>query len=160
MIPWERFRSTVAEAEALARPEECDTLEKLGEHYAGIRRWSPAFLAALEFEGVPTCASLMRSITVLREANRSGDDLPKSAPTGFVRQRSAPYNGMLKVASIEKATPPEAETLAEQLYAMLPRIRITDLLAEVARWTKFLDCFTHLRTGEVAGDSRVLWLGC
>ena len=89
VIPWERFRSTVAEAEALARPEECDTLEKLGEHYAGIRRWSSAFLAALEFEGVPTCASLMRAITVLREANGSGDDLPKSAPTGFVRQRWA-----------------------------------------------------------------------
>lgn len=35
VIPWERFRSTVAEAEALPRPEEFDTLEKLGEHYAG-----------------------------------------------------------------------------------------------------------------------------
>jgi hypothetical protein len=30
-------------------------------------------------------------------------------------------------------------------------IRITDLLAEVATWTRFLDCFTHLRTGEGAG---------
>ena len=33
----------------------------------------------------------MRAIAVLREANRSGADLPKSAPTGFVRQRWAPY---------------------------------------------------------------------
>jgi len=30
---------------------------------------------------------------------------------------------------------------------MLPRIRITDLLSEVARWTLFTDCFTHLRSG-------------
>jgi hypothetical protein len=84
--------SSVAEAAALARPEEFDTLEKVGEHYAGIRRWSPAFLEAFAFEGVPACASLMRAITVLREANRSGAaTLPKSAPTGFVRQRWAPY---------------------------------------------------------------------
>ena len=68
-------------------------------------------------------------------------------------------NGVLKIASIEKATPPEAETLAAQLYAMLPRIRITDLLAEVASWTGFANCFTHLRTGEIAADSRTLMAG-
>ena len=44
-------------------------------------------------------------------------------------------NGVLKMAPIEKSTPPEAEALAARLYAMLPRIRITDLLAEVAGWT-------------------------
>ena len=40
---------------------------------------------------MPACASLIRAITVLREVNRSGVGLPKSAPTGFVRQRWAPY---------------------------------------------------------------------
>lgn len=260
VIPWERFRATVAEAEALARPEEFDTLEKLGEHYAGIRRWSPAFLDAFDFEGVPACASLIRAIMMLRDVNRSGVGLPKSAPTGFVRQRWAPYvllaggtidrrhyelcvlselrdrlragdvwvsgsrqyrsfeerlisaetlkelqqggtlpisgehdfeqfiasrqtllderlqvvdaqatagrlpdvtvtNGVLKIAPIEKATPPEAEVMVARLYAMLPRIRITDLLAEVAGWTDFPNCFTHLRTGEVAADSRILMAG-
>jgi hypothetical protein len=39
---------------------------------------------------------------------------------------------------------------------MLPRIRITDLLSEVARWTLFTDCFTHLRTGETAADPQIL----
>ena len=68
-------------------------------------------------------------------------------------------NGVLKIAPIEKSTPPEAEALAARLYAMLPRIRITDLLAEVASWTLFPDCFTHLRTGETAADSRVLMAG-
>ena len=58
--------------------------------------------------------------------------------------------GVLKISPIEKSTPPEAEALAARLYAMLPRIRITDLLAEVATWTLFPDCFTHLRTGETA----------
>ena len=36
--------------------------------------------------------------------------------------------GVLKITPIEKSTPPEAEALAARLYAMLPRIRITDLL--------------------------------
>ena len=260
VIPWERFRVSVAEAEALARPEEFDAYQSLGERYAGIRRWSPAFIDAFAFEGVPACASLMRAIATLRAANRSGaTGLPKTAPTGFVRQRWAPYvlpgntidrrhyelcvlselrdrlragdvwvagsrqyrsfearlisaetlqelqkagtlpvavepdfeqliagrqallgkrlkavdacaaagklpevtitNGVLKIASIEKSTPPEAEALANRLYAMLPRIRITDLLAEAATWTQFPDCFTHLRTGETAADSRILMAG-
>jgi len=92
VISWERFRTTVAEAEALARPEAFDAWQKLGEHYAGIRRWSPAFLEAFTFESVPASASLMRGIEVLREANRMDRlTLPESAPTGFVRQRWAPY---------------------------------------------------------------------
>ena len=257
VIPWERFRTTVAEAETLARPEEFDVYQKLGEHYAGIRRWSPAFLDTFQFESVPASASLMRAIDVLREANRtSAATLPESAPTAFVRRRWAPYvlpggaidrrhyelcvlaelrdrlragdiwvtgsrqyrsfeerlisketlqdlqetdtlpvaveadfdrfiegrrtlmderlaaidarakggllpdvtidKGVPKIAPIEKSTPPEAEALAARLYAMLPRIRITDLLAEVAGWTLFPDCFTHLRTGEAAADSRIL----
>jgi TnpA family transposase len=64
--------------------------------------------------------------------------------------------GVLKITPIEKSTPPEAEALAARLYAMLPRIRITDLLSEVARWTRFTECFTHLRTGETAADPQVL----
>src|SRR5271166_4431601 len=257
VIPWERFRATVAEAETLARPQEFDVYQKLGEHYAGIRRWSPAFLDTFQFESVPASASLMRAIEVLREANRtSAATLPESAPTAFVRRRWAPYvlpggaidrrhyelcvlaelrdrlragdvwvvgsqqyrsfeerliskealkdlqqadtlpvavdadfdrfiesrrallderlaainarakggllpdvtidKGVLKIAPIEKSTPPEAEALAARLYAVLPRIRITDLLAEVAGWTLFPDCFTHLRTGEAAADGRIL----
>ena len=64
--------------------------------------------------------------------------------------------GVLKITPIEKSSPPEAEALAARLYAMLPRIRITDLLSEVAGWTLFTDCFTHLRTGETAAASQVL----
>lgn len=261
VVSWERFCTTVAEAEALARPEEFNAYQNVGEHYVGIRRWSPAFLDAFEFESVSACASLMRAIAVLREANRAGrSTLPKSAPTGFVRQRWAALvmpgggvidrrhyelcalselrdrlqagdvwvtgsrqyrsfeerlisvetlqelqragtppiaveadfeafiagrsarldgrltavdararegalpdvtinGGVLKIAPIEKSTPPEAEALAARLYAMLPRVRITDLLAEVARWTLFPDCFTHLRTGEAAADTRILMAG-
>ena len=260
VISWERFRTTVAEAEALARPEEFDVYQNLLQHYAGIRRWSPAFLTAFEFESVPASASLVRAIEVLREANsKDASVMSKSAPTCFVRQRWAPHvlpdgiidrryyelcvlselrdrlragdvwvagsrqyrsfeerliskqtlqdmqsagslpvaveadfelfiegrrklldkrltainirardgllpdvtidKGVLKISPIEKSTPPEAEALAARLYAMLPRIRVTDLLAEVASWTLFPDCFTHLRTGAVAADNRILMAG-
>ena len=67
--------------------------------------------------------------------------------------------GVLKIAPIEKSTPPDAEMLAAQLYAMLPRFRVTDLLSEVAGWTLFTDCFTHLRSGEMVADPRILMAG-
>jgi TnpA family transposase len=257
VVPWKQFCTIVAEAKVLARPEAFDVYPGLTRHYGDIRRWSPAFLDAFRFESVPASASLLRAIEVLREANRTdASNLPQSAPTGFVRQRWAPYvlpggvidrryyelcilaelrdrlragdvwvtgsrqyrsfeerllsrqtvenmraagtlpiaveadfdrfiearrtlldkqlkevdiranggllpdvtieNGVLKISPIEKSTPPEAKTLAERLYAMLPRIRITDLLADVARWTHFTDCFTHVRTGETVVDNRVL----
>ena len=259
LMSWENFCTSVAEAQALARPEEFNAYTNLAEHYAGVRKWSPAFLEAFAFESVPAAASLIRSIELLREMNRSGKPLPKSAPTGFVRPRWAAQvmpsgtinyryyelcvlselrdrlragdvwvtgsrqyrsfeerlvsretmeklrqdgtvpvaveldfdtfiaarrtrlhdrlaavdaratqgrlpdvtltKGVLKISPIEKSTPPEAEALSGRLYAMLPRIRIADLLAEVAGWTMFPDCFTHLRSGETAADGRILMAG-
>ena len=260
VLSWDRFRETVTEAEALARSEEFDAYQMLTEHYAGVRRWSPAFLATFTFQGVPAVAPLLRAIDMLRAMNNAPPlSLPKSAPTSFIRERWARYvmpggridrryyelcvlselrdrlragdvwvvgsrryrsfeerlisretleeleqsgtlpvaveadfeqfiaarravlderlaevdlkardgllpevtleRGVLKITPIEKSTPPEAEALVARLYAMLPRVRITDLLSEVARWTQFTDCFTHLRTGEMAADERVLMTG-
>jgi TnpA family transposase len=257
VIPWERFCETVAEAQALSRSEEFDPFQMLGEHYAGVRRWSPAFLGTFTFQGIPAAISLLRAVNILREMNAGQiSNLPKSPPTGFVRERWARHvfvdgvinkryyelcvlselrdrlragdvwvagsrryrsfeerlispetlrelevsgtlpvavdadferfidarrailddrlaaidvkaqggllpdvtleKGVLKITPIEKSTPPEAEALAARLYAMLPRVRITDLLAEVARWTLFPECFTHLRTGELAANPQVL----
>ena len=257
VLPWKRFCTTVAEASTLARPEEFDAHQLVGEHYVAVRRWAPAFLEALIFEGVPAAASLLRAIEMLRQVNRGGAAaLPNSAPTAFVRHRwvrlvlpggvidrrhyelcvlselrdrlragdvwvagSRQYRsfderlispetleqlqrdrmlpvqvdadvdrfiaarratlddrlvaadakakggllpdvtldkGVLKITPIAKSTPPEAGALAARLYALLPRIRITDLLSEVAAWTRFPDCFTHLRTGGAAADPRIL----
>lgn len=62
----------------------------LSEHYAGIRRWAPAFLATFEFQSVPAAASLMRAIAMLRAMNSAGTTtLPKSAPTAFMQPRWA-----------------------------------------------------------------------
>ncbi|MGF7176663.1 Tn3 family transposase [Azospirillum doebereinerae] len=62
----------------------------------------------------------------------------------------------LKISPLQAATPEDAERLADQVYALLPRVRITDLLDEVAEWTGAADCFTHLRTGLPAEDRRVI----
>jgi hypothetical protein len=92
VLPWARFRETVAEAEALARSEEFDAYQMLGEHNAGVRRWSPTFLATFAFQGVPAAAPLLRAIDVLRNMNKaSAPELPKSVPTSFIRERWARY---------------------------------------------------------------------
>jgi TnpA family transposase len=260
VIPWERFRASVAEAEVLARGEEFDAFQRLGEHDAGVRRWAPAFLEAFAFQSVPAAAALLRAIEVLRVVNRTGAAaLPASAPTAFVRPRWARYvlpggtidrrhyelcvlselrdrlragdvwvtgsrqyrsfedrlvspatltemrrdgtlpipvdidfdrfitehrtvlderlaatdarakgdllpdvtldKGVLKITPITKSTPPEAEALATRLYSLLPRVRVTDLLAEVDGWTRFTDDFTHLRSGEPVVDRRIVMTG-
>ena len=71
VIPWDRFRATVAEAEELARPEDFDAYQALPEHYAGLRRWAPAFLDAFAFQGVPAAASLLRALDTLRAMNKT-----------------------------------------------------------------------------------------
>jgi hypothetical protein len=90
VIPWDRFLASVEEAEALARSEEFDAYQMLGEHYAGIRRWAPTFLDAFVFQGVPAAAALIRAIDMLRDMNRRAVlTLPKSAPISFIRERWA-----------------------------------------------------------------------
>jgi len=54
----------------------------------------------------------------------------------------------LHISPVRLATPPEADVLADRIDAMLPKIRVTELLHEVARDTGFLGAFTNLRTGE------------
>lgn len=52
--------------------------------------------------------------------------------------------------------PNAVQAFIQSVYAQLPRVKITDLLVEVDRWTQFTDQFTHLRTGKVAEDKQTL----
>jgi TnpA family transposase len=65
-------------------------------------------------------------------------------------------DGELKITPLKAATPEEAETLADRLYATVPNLRITSLLAEVDRWTGFSSAFTHLHSETPAGDRRIV----
>ncbi len=64
--------------------------------------------------------------------------------------------GRLRISPLRAITPDEAEGALAPLYAHLPAIRITDLLAGVDRWTGFATCFTHLSTGRAHEDPRAI----
>lgn len=55
----------------------------------------------------------------------------------------------IHVDRLEKDVPEDAKALSENLYKMLPRIKLPDLLIEVANWTNFDRNFTHASTGNV-----------
>jgi len=65
-------------------------------------------------------------------------------------------DGVLKIIPPDDQEPEQLEQLTRQAYAMLPRIKITDLLIEVNEWTNFTAHFTHLRNGEVVSDRALL----
>lgn len=54
----------------------------------------------------------------------------------------------LKLEQMPPVTPPEAEVLDRRLDTLLPRVRITELLLEVAERTGFLSAFRDLRSGK------------
>lgn len=55
--------------------------------------------------------------------------------------------GEIHVKRLDKDTPEEAKSFSLSLYSMFPRVKLTDLLLEVANWTKFDEQFTHASTG-------------
>ena len=64
--------------------------------------------------------------------------------------------GELKITPLTNTVPEEATALIRQAYALLPHIKITDLLLEVDRWTGFSRHFTHLKTGQPCEDPTLL----
>jgi TnpA family transposase len=64
--------------------------------------------------------------------------------------------GRLHVAPVRASAPPEAQTLAGAIEALMPAARITEVLHEVARATGFAAAFTNLRTGERCEDESAL----
>ncbi len=56
--------------------------------------------------------------------------------------------GEIVLTPLARAAPLEARALSERLYAELPRVKITDLLADVAGWTHYDRTFKHLQSGK------------
>jgi hypothetical protein len=65
-------------------------------------------------------------------------------------------NGTLSISPVRADKVPEADALAERIGAMMPRIRITELLHEVARETGFLSAFTNFRTQQPVDNENAL----
>ena len=62
----------------------------------------------------------------------------------------------LKITPLDAAVPDEAQALIDQSAALLPHVKITELLMEVDEWTGFTRHFTHLKTGDTAKDKIIL----
>lgn len=65
-------------------------------------------------------------------------------------------DGHLHVAPVKATATPEARAFADRIEAMMPRVRITELLHEVNRATGFASSFSNLRTGERCDDESAL----
>ena len=65
-------------------------------------------------------------------------------------------DGRLHVSPVKATTTPEARAFADGIEAMMPRVRVTELLHEVNRATGFASAFTNLRTGERCDDVSAL----
>ncbi len=77
------------------------------------------------------------------------------AAAGELPEASLTEEG-LSISPIRKNENEVADGIVRRLYAMLPRLRITELLAEVHAWTEFANRFVHLRTGAPPDDARAL----
>lgn len=59
-------------------------------------------------------------------------------------------DGQLHVTPVKASAPPDARSFADRVDALLPAVRITELLHDVNRATGFASVFTNLRTVSVA----------
>ena len=133
----------------------------------GSRQWraiedqliSPALFAAMREAGplpvaVPATAEEYLAERRALLERRMGEINAKAAADVLEDVRIK--GGELKITPLKAITPEEAEDAADRLYAAVPNTRITDVLADVHRWTGFADAFTHLHTGMPADDPRVV----
>ncbi|MCA2230274.1 Tn3 family transposase [Nonomuraea aurantiaca] len=67
-------------------------LSELESSYTYLRQFTPNVLAAIDFQGGPGTAELMKAVAVLKEMNRlGGHKVPAEAPSGFVPAKYADY---------------------------------------------------------------------
>lgn len=62
----------------------------------------------------------------------------------------------LSISPLKSVVPDEAVDALAPLYACLPQIRVTDLLADVDAWIGLTDCFTHVSTDRPHDDPRAI----
>lgn len=88
VLSWDAFAESVTEAHKLAQPEDFDFLHRIGESYATLRRYAPAFLDVLKLRAAPAAKDVLDAIEVLRAMNAdNARKVPADAPTGFIKKR-------------------------------------------------------------------------
>ncbi|MDN8593152.1 Tn3 family transposase [Paenibacillus sp. 11B] len=66
--------------------------------------------------------------------------------------------GKLHISRLEKDTPEDARNFSSSLYELLPRIKLTEVLMEVAHWTGFHEQFIHASTNRIPNEEETLIL--
>src|SRR6056297_3169606 len=95
------------------------------------------------FETDPDAWLSDRRATMAKRLEQVDSALTRKALPGARIER-----GRLKITPHDAVTPPAAVRLERAIDAVMPRIRITELLWEVNAQTGFLDAFTDLRSGK------------
>ncbi|WP_028215621.1 Tn3 family transposase, partial [Paraburkholderia mimosarum] len=91
VMSWEAFTKSVNEAEQLAQPEAFDFLHQIGDHYATLRRYVPAFLDILKLRAAPAANDVLDAVDTIRALDNDGArKVPADAPTAFIKPRWKP----------------------------------------------------------------------
>ena len=252
-VGWTKLLRVRSEVGEIAETADVDPLVRAADRHAGLRKFSPALLEALEFKAARANDKTVAAVRLLRELNGSRRrEVPADAPMPFKKEwrklvvgsdgridrrlyetavlahlrnklrsgdvwveASSAYRrfdsymlpsakaepivaglglpatadewlesrgreldwrlkrfayrlardqldgvelreGRLYIRPIRTAPLPEVKALGDRLDAMLPRVRVTELLHEVARGTGFLGAFTNFRTGDPCPDQNAL----
>ena len=119
------------------------------ERLAGYRRFDSYLLS--EPKAKPIVSALGLPPTASEWLEQRGRELDWRLKKFAQRLKRDALEGVryrddrLQISPVRTIAMPDAEALADRLDAMMPRIRITELLHEVARETGFLAAFTNLR---------------
>jgi hypothetical protein len=132
------LRNLVGELDRQPTAQLDAVLEPLEDRQLSVLAWlrSPS--------GIPNPRSVHRQSVQQSQARRG--ELPDAIIAA----------GELKITPLTNTVPEEATALTRQAYALLPHVKITDLLLEVDRWTGFSRHFTHPKTGQPCEDRTLL----
>ena len=104
--------------------------------------------------GLPATADewlAARADTLDWRLRRLANRLPRGKVEGVILR-----DGRLSIAPVRAGKSAEADALADEIGALMPRVRVTELLHEVARETGFLSAFTNFRTGRSCENENAL----
>ena len=122
------------------------------ERSANYRKFDSYMLSSAE--AAPIAADLKLPATAdawIADRNRKLDGRLKRFADGLARgtvEGVAFKDGKLSVTPVRADESAAAKDLAARIDALMPRVRITELLHEVARATAFPQAFLNVRTGE------------
>ena len=161
VMPWDRLVASVEEAKKLVRPIDYDYLDLLGdvsivgsrehkdfeEYLFSKENWNHITQATTKL-AVSLSAEVYleeRTESLIKRLNWVSNNVDNMEGVNV-------ENGKLHIERLQKDTPEDARDFSISLYQMLPRVKLADLLMEVAHWTGFHEQFVHASTNRVPDE--------